>query len=107
MCSPNQSFPPKTLVKAPEITGSAVFRFDNHQKLFVMVVFLPEHALSMSRSLVFWFLIVFVGRQFGIFPSHEVFMLANVPVHNIAEELNITRDQVYAKYTKQTLAKNS
>jgi len=25
-------------------------------------------------------------------------MLANVPVHDIAKELNITRDQVYAKY---------
>ena len=27
-------------------------------------------------------------------------MLANVPVHDIAKELNITRDQVYAKYTQ-------
>jgi hypothetical protein len=52
-------------------------------------------------------LIVFVGRLFGIFPSHEVFMLANVPVHDIAKELNITREQVYAKYTKQPLAENS
>jgi len=33
-------------------------------------------------------------------------MLANVPVHDIAKELNITRDQVYAKYTKQLLAEN-
>ena len=47
---------------------------------------------------------VFVDRNFGIFPSHEVFMLANVPVHDIEKELNITRDQVYAKYTKQTLS---
>jgi len=46
-------------------------------------------------------LIVFVDRHFGIFPSHEVFMLANVPVHDIAKELNITRDQVYAKYTEE------
>jgi len=30
-----------------------------------------------------------------------------VPVHDIAKELNITRDQVYAKYTKQPLAENS
>jgi hypothetical protein len=45
-------------------------------------------------------LIVFVDQHFGIFPSHEVFMLANVPVHDIAKELNITRDQVYAKYTE-------
>ncbi len=52
-------------------------------------------------------LIVFVGRLFGIFPSHEVFMLAKVPVHDIATELNITREQVYAKYTKQPLAENS
>ena len=52
-------------------------------------------------------LIVFVGRHFGIFPSHEVFMLANVPVHDIAKELNITREQVYAKYTKQPLAEIS
>ena len=52
-------------------------------------------------------LIVFVGRLFGIFPSHEVFMLANVPVHDIAKELNITREQVYAKYTKQPVAENS
>jgi hypothetical protein len=52
-------------------------------------------------------LIVFVGQHFGIFPSHEVFMLANVPVNDIAKELNITREQVYAKYTKQPLAENS
>lgn len=52
-------------------------------------------------------LIVFVDNHFGIFPSHEVFMLANVPVHDIAEELNITREQVYAKYTQQPIAENS
>jgi hypothetical protein len=52
-------------------------------------------------------LIVFVDQHFGIFPSHEVFMLANVPVHDIAKELHITREQVYAKYTKQPLAENS
>jgi hypothetical protein len=51
-------------------------------------------------------LIVFVGQHFGIFPSHEVFMLANVPVHDIAKELNITREQVYAKYTAQTMTQN-
>jgi hypothetical protein len=51
-------------------------------------------------------LIVFVGQNFGIFPSHEVFMLANVPVHDIAKELNITREQVYEKYTAQTIAQN-
>jgi len=51
-------------------------------------------------------LIVFVGQHFGIFLSHEVFMLANVPVHDIAKELNITRDQVYAKYTTETITKN-
>lgn len=52
-------------------------------------------------------LIVFVGQHFGIFPSHEVFMLANVPVHDIAEELNITREQVYAKYADGPLTQNS
>jgi len=52
-------------------------------------------------------LIVFVGQHFGIFPSHEVFMLANVPVHDIAKELNITREQVYAKYTDASLTENS
>ena len=52
-------------------------------------------------------LIVFVDQHFGIFPSHEVFMLADVPVHDIAKELNITREQVYAKYTDQPLAENS
>jgi hypothetical protein len=52
-------------------------------------------------------LIVFVGQHFGIFPSHEVFMLANVPVHDIAKELNITREQIYAKYTDASLTENS
>jgi len=52
-------------------------------------------------------LIVFVDQHFGIFPSHEVFMLANVPVRDIAKELDITREQVYAKYTKQPVAENS
>gem|GEM_PF-4900369 len=33
-------------------------------------------------------------------------MLANVPVHDIAKELNITREQVYAKYTTQTITQN-
>jgi len=51
-------------------------------------------------------LIVFVGQHFGIFPSHEVFMLANVPVHDIAKELNITREQIYAKYTDAALTEN-
>jgi len=52
-------------------------------------------------------LIVFVEQHFGIFPAHEVFMLANVPVHDIAKELNITREQVYAKYTQGSLTKKS
>ena len=52
-------------------------------------------------------LIVFVGQHFGIFPSHEVFMLANVPVHDIAKELNITREQIYAKYTDTSVTENS
>ena len=52
-------------------------------------------------------LIVFVDQHFGIFPSHEVFMLANVPVHDIAKELNITREQVYAKYTEELVTEKS
>ncbi|MEA3223457.1 MAG: hypothetical protein U9P49_09895 [Thermodesulfobacteriota bacterium] len=52
-------------------------------------------------------LIVFVGSRFGIFPSHEVFMLANVPVHKTEEELNITREQIYAKYIDVPLTENS
>ena len=45
-------------------------------------------------------LIVFADDYFGIFPSHEVFMLANVPVRDTEKELNITREQVYARYTE-------
>ena len=52
-------------------------------------------------------LIVFVNQHFGIFPSHEVFMLANVPVRDTEKELNITRDHVYAKYTEGLLTEKS
>ena len=52
-------------------------------------------------------LIVFANEYFGIFPSHEVFMLANVPVRDTEKELNITRDQVYAKYTDGLLIEKS
>ena len=52
-------------------------------------------------------LIVFVDQHFGIFPSHEVFMLANVPVYDIAKELNITREQVHAKYTQGIVSETS
>jgi len=52
-------------------------------------------------------LIVFAGRHFGIFPSHEVFMLANVPVRDTEKELNINREQIYAKYTGAPLTENS
>jgi hypothetical protein len=44
-------------------------------------------------------LIVFVGSHFGIFPSHEVFILADVPVRKTAKELDINRTQIYTKYT--------
>jgi hypothetical protein len=44
-------------------------------------------------------LIVFVGDYFGIFLSHEVIMLLNVPVHKTAKELGVTRSSIYAKYT--------
>jgi Transposase DDE domain len=47
-------------------------------------------------------LIVFVGAVFGIFFSHEVFMLAGVPVHDAEKELKITRAQIYAQYTGLT-----
>ena len=52
-------------------------------------------------------LIVFADDNFGIFPSHEVFMLAHVPVRDTEKELNITRDQVYAKYTELLVNKKS
>jgi len=52
-------------------------------------------------------LIVFVDQHFGVFPSHEVFMLANVPVRDTEKELNITREQVYAKYTEGLLTEKS
>ena len=63
----------------------------------------PAKAEGLNRNK----LIVFVGQRFGIFPSHEVFMLANVPVHDIAKDLNITRDQVYAKYAQGIVSKKS
>jgi len=44
-------------------------------------------------------LIVFVGSYFGIFLSHEVIMLVNVPVHKTAKELGVTRASIYTKYT--------
>ena len=37
----------------------------------------------------------------------EVFMLAIVPVHKTEKELNISREQVYAKYTDIPVAENS
>jgi len=52
-------------------------------------------------------LIVFASLHFGIFPSHEVFMLANVPVRDTEKQLNITRDQVYAKYTEGLLTEKA
>ena len=52
-------------------------------------------------------LIVFADDYFGIFPSHEVFMLANVSVRDTEKELKITRDQVYAKYTETLRNKKS
>jgi hypothetical protein len=44
-------------------------------------------------------LIVFVGAYFGIFLSHEVIMLVDVPVHKTAQELGVTRNSIYSKYT--------
>jgi hypothetical protein len=51
-------------------------------------------------------LIVFVSQHFGIFLSYEVLMLANVPVHKTEEELNIDREQIYAKYTDVPVTEN-
>jgi hypothetical protein len=47
-------------------------------------------------------LIVFVDSSFGIFFSHEVFMLAGVPVHDAEKVLSITRAQIYTHYTGLT-----
>jgi len=44
-------------------------------------------------------LIVFVGAYFGIFLSHEVIILVDVPVHKTANELGVTRSSIYTKYT--------
>jgi hypothetical protein len=44
-------------------------------------------------------LIVFVGLFFGIFPSHEVFFLAGVPVRDAERDLKLTREQIYIQYT--------
>lgn len=52
-------------------------------------------------------LIVFADDYFGIFPSHEVFMPANVSVRDTEKELYITRDQVYAKHTELLRDKKS
>ena len=42
---------------------------------------------------------VFVEAYFGIFLSHEVIMLLDVPVHKTAKELGVTRTSIYTKYT--------
>jgi len=44
-------------------------------------------------------LIVFIGLCFGIFLSHEVIMLVDVPVHDTARELGVSRSSIYTKYT--------
>jgi len=44
-------------------------------------------------------LIVFISTYYGIFFSHEVFILAGVPVRDIEEDLGLTRSQICAKYT--------
>jgi hypothetical protein len=44
-------------------------------------------------------LIVFVKAYFGIFLSHEVIILLDVPVHKTAKELGVTRSSIYTKYT--------
>ena len=47
-------------------------------------------------------LMVFVGPSFGIFFSHEVFMLAGVPVHDAEKELKTSCSRIYTHYTGQT-----
>jgi hypothetical protein len=44
-------------------------------------------------------LIVFVSSYYGIFFSHEVFILAGVPVRDVEQDLGLTRPQIYVKYT--------
>jgi hypothetical protein len=44
-------------------------------------------------------LIIFVVTYFGIFLSHEVIVLVDVPVHKTAQELGITPASIYTKYT--------
>ena len=44
-------------------------------------------------------LIVFIGNSFGIFFSHEVFILAGIPVHDAEKELKLSRAQIYTHYT--------
>jgi hypothetical protein len=44
-------------------------------------------------------LIVFIESYFGIFLSHEVIMLVDVPVHKTAKELGVTLTSIYTKYT--------
>ena len=52
-------------------------------------------ALKLKRNK----LIVFVGLFFGIFHSHEVFMLAGVPVRDAEKDLKVSREQIYTQYT--------
>ena len=42
-------------------------------------------------------LIVFVALYFGIFLSHEVIMLVDVPVRKTAQGLRITRTSIYTQ----------
>ena len=51
-------------------------------------------------------LIVFIGSHFGIFPSHEVFILASIPVQKTEKEFDIDRERLYAKYTDVSLTEN-
>jgi len=44
-------------------------------------------------------LIVFTDGCFGIFFSHEVFLLVGIPVHDAEKELKTTRAQIYTHYT--------
>lgn len=44
-------------------------------------------------------LIVFIASYFGIFLSHEVIMLVDIPVHKTSKELGVTRSSIYTKYT--------
>ena len=90
------------------VSGLTLGRFRSRQKKTRPTLRLTknQHIRMKSTELPRNKLIVFADDYFGIFPSHEVFMPANVSVRDTEKELNITRDQIYAKYTELLRDKN-